>query len=158
MTEILPINSTQIGSSISWERKKPSSICYNGLDYERAKNVTICECSIADYECDWGYKHPESTGDSCVLDLTQEPNPYAQSCTPGVDSYNITKGFRKIAGDVCYEGDAYLYEPKVIGCNKTLDIMFSSEDMEGQWAVLGQKIVFNVSYNIVSNAIELICY
>ncbi|KAI6658022.1 VPS10 domain-containing receptor SorCS1-like [Oopsacas minuta] len=134
-----------LGSSISWERKKPTSICYNGLEYERETNITICTCTIVDYECDWGYKHTNPTSEECIVDITQPPNPYTQSCTVGVSSYSITKGFRKIAGDVCMGGDTFLYEPTVVSCNGTGDIMFGSTDLKDHWATLGKSIEFLVT-------------
>ena len=80
-----------------------------------------------------------------MVDITQPPNPYTLSCAPGVSSYAITKGFRKIAGDVCYAGDTYLYEPTIVDCDDILDISFNSSDLKEHWGKLGQRIQFNVS-------------
>uniref|UniRef100_A0A6A7G8W9 Sortilin-related receptor n=5 Tax=Hirondellea gigas TaxID=1518452 RepID=A0A6A7G8W9_9CRUS len=44
-----------LGHKEVFERRAPSSNCYNGFSYDRPISVQDCPCARQDYECDYGY-------------------------------------------------------------------------------------------------------
>ena len=58
-----------------YTRRKASSACYNGDDYERTNSVEVCACQVSDFECDFGFEKKSTlskeaadteAGDWCV--------------------------------------------------------------------------------------------
>lgn len=64
-----------LGKKITYTRRKASSACYNGDEFERSSSIEICECQASDFECDFGFEKRSmsgrdasdaSSGDWCV--------------------------------------------------------------------------------------------
>ena len=51
---------------------------------------------------DYGYKHVDRFSGQCVRDLLVQLPPPA--CSNGVLLYSASRGYRKVAGDVCFSG------------------------------------------------------
>ena len=105
-----------LGRKDTYERRIPHANCYNGIDYDRPISTENCPCIVEDYECDFGFKK-NSQDKTCSKDKTDIVNPFAipNNCQPG-ESYNLTKGYRKIPGDTCQGGHDYIYEPELTPC------------------------------------------
>jgi len=107
-----------------FRRRSPRADCYNGQDLTQSKRVEVCPCTHFDYRCDFGYVRDGSRMNGCVKDPRfadmlhhqEMPDP----CPPNT-FYNITKGYIKIAGDVCEAGHASRYEPETRACPYDID-------------------------------------
>ncbi|XP_065190947.1 sortilin-related receptor-like [Sycon ciliatum] len=109
--------------------RKPKSICYNGMKFERPHNVTSCSCERSDYECDVGYI---LSGWECLPNndlVVIQGMKRALNCVAG-KNISISKGYRRISGSFCAGGLTSLFEPAVFPCthttiNKTVEVAFS---------------------------------
>ncbi|KAK6642297.1 hypothetical protein RUM44_014020 [Polyplax serrata] len=105
-----------LGKKETYERRIAHSNCYNGRDYVRPIKMEICECDIEDFECDFGFER-SITLQHCIRNKTLNYNPYEVplTCRPGA-FYNRTKGYRKIPGDACVDGNSRKYLPDMLPC------------------------------------------
>ncbi len=51
-----------LGKRITYTRRKATSACYNGDEFERSSSVEICECQSSDFECDFGFEKKSMSG------------------------------------------------------------------------------------------------
>ncbi|KAG1664064.1 Sortilin-related receptor [Nymphon striatum] len=111
-----PSGKCLLGEKETFSRRSPFAKCYNGRDYDRPIKVESCPCNRNDYRCDIGYK-VESETMKCIHDKTSDIESYAipPSCEVG-KFYNRTRGYLKIPGDSCNEGNNYLYDHEAIAC------------------------------------------
>lgn len=94
-----------LGHELQYVRRKRSAACFNGEELERVTKVKDCECTELDYECDVGYKR-EIGKTECLRDPMVVVNPASIvpiSCPPG-GTYQVTLGYRRVAGDTCIGG------------------------------------------------------
>ncbi|GFG37795.1 hypothetical protein Cfor_11613, partial [Coptotermes formosanus] len=105
-----------LGRKETYQRRVPHSNCYNGRDYDRPIKMEVCECAVEDYDCDVGFKRTMSTG-LCIRNETSGVKPYEvpPSCHPG-EAYQRTKGYVKIAGDMCTVSNDDRFQPDKIPC------------------------------------------
>ncbi|XP_065899121.1 VPS10 domain-containing receptor SorCS1-like isoform X4 [Dysidea avara] len=89
-----------LGETRIIERRRPDVCCWNRREYERLVAITPCECTPADFECEWGYRRNDIL-DQCVLDAD-----FGTNVPP-----NCSTGYRKIAGDMCVGGVSSLFLP-----------------------------------------------
>jgi hypothetical protein len=102
-----------MGRKIYYVRRKQEAECFNGMDFERPLVVENCECTEADFECDFGY----SRADSSVCERMESVDVGLAECEE--DGYmRQTTGYRRVAGDSCVGGVSDQYEPKIISCGK----------------------------------------
>lgn len=104
-----------LGLKNTYQRRIAYTSCYHGKDYDRAVNKEVCECSRRDFECDFGFM---LTGnDECVRNKSVRHDPYKipANCPPG-KTYQRTKGYRKIDGDVCTISGYMSFAPDRIPC------------------------------------------
>ncbi|ELU15207.1 hypothetical protein CAPTEDRAFT_219450 [Capitella teleta] len=106
-----------LGRKMSFERRRAHSLCFNGRDYDRKVSEVNCTCSVLDFECDFGFKHPYFWSDQCRRDTNSTDDPYAvpNPCPEG-ETYLKTKGFRKVSGNTCSGGDEHHYERELMTC------------------------------------------
>ncbi|KAF8767497.1 Sortilin-related receptor-like protein [Argiope bruennichi] len=107
-----PNRSCLLGREEIYERRISHTSCYNGQNYKRLIKIENCPCDREDYECDFGFKEDPSTN-KCIQDDESEgdPNKILTTCVSG-GYYNRTKGYRKVPGDTCTDGNDFLYEPE----------------------------------------------
>jgi len=105
-----------LGLKETYQRRIPHSNCFNGRDYDRPVKMEVCECAVEDYDCDDGFRRSMSTG-LCVRNGTSNVDAYKapSSCRPG-KTYQRTKGYVKIDGDVCTVSNDDRYRPDTIPC------------------------------------------
>ena len=79
-----------------YTRRRRAAACFNGEQYERSEFRKTCPCTEEDYECDYGYERATESG-PCVAVM-------AISSAPPADcrgTYNVSNGYRLVAGDTC---------------------------------------------------------
>ncbi len=81
-------------------RRKRESACYNPEIFDRVVSVESCPCSAEDYECDLGFAFSSNSLQCLPINGTLDTTPPSE-CT---SYYNISSGYRKIAGDMCKGG------------------------------------------------------
>ncbi|XP_059482311.1 sortilin-related receptor-like [Neocloeon triangulifer] len=156
-----------LGKKETYQRRVPHARCYNGKDYDRPVKMEICECDAEDFECDFGFVR-NSEIKTCVRNKTQSFNPYAvpSSCKPGA-TYNRTKGYNKIPGDVCQGGDEQRFMPSVLPCpmkeqeeflvvserEKVGTISLSGKMEFRQVPIKGIKAVIGIEYDLKNNCL-----
>jgi len=106
-----------LGKKEVYKRRAPSANCYNGMGFTRPSRVDTCPCNHMDYQCAWGFKRDGDRKTSCVKDSRMDINPFdaPASCKAG-EFYNMSKGYQRIAGDVCQGGLSSRYEPEKRAC------------------------------------------
>ena len=93
-------NKCLMGKKISYLRRKPNSECFNPDGLNLVNRPEICECTMEDYECD--VEFVKNKYNECVLPNHKEIDfSPPETCN---QTYNVKKGYRKIAGNVCENG------------------------------------------------------
>lgn len=114
-----------LGRQDFYERRLPFRRCYNGKNFVRHTQNKTCLCKRIDFECDFGYAidpHDKSPEKECVKDNSEtSPGVKPEWCKPTrtgfAEFYNKTRGYRKVPGDTCTEGDwVEKYLPERISC------------------------------------------
>jgi hypothetical protein len=104
-------NNCILGKKIMYNRRKRESKCLYSENYERKITVNYCDCTNDDFQCDIGY-HRNEPGDPCTpLNSKYETTSPPENC---VGYYKISRGYRKIPGNVCKGG--YKFEPILVAC------------------------------------------
>ncbi|CAM1301835.1 SORL1 (predicted), partial [Pycnogonum litorale] len=111
-----PNSQCLIGQKEIFKRRIPRAKCYNGKNYDRPVHIENCPCGRHDYRCDIGYIVENGTT-NCIHDKTSSIDSYAipTSCVAG-KFYNRTRGYKKIPGDTCENGENYKYDVEEIAC------------------------------------------
>ncbi|XP_056590985.1 sortilin isoform X1 [Triplophysa dalaica] len=97
-----PTDGCMLGYKERFLRLRQDSVCWNGRDYTVTKEPTTCPCTLEDFQCDFGFYHPENSS-KCV----EQPNLVGHSlefCLHGRKEQLQTSGYRKIPGDLCKAG------------------------------------------------------
>uniref|UniRef100_A0A646QCG5 Sortilin-related receptor n=1 Tax=Hemiscolopendra marginata TaxID=943146 RepID=A0A646QCG5_9MYRI len=105
-----------LGKQEVYQRRIVSVKCYNGEEYERVVSVEKCPCQQEDYECDEAFKWDKDSK-HCIRDRESyfDPLKIPEDCSAG-KYYNRTKGYRKVAGDVCEGGLSIQFDPQMVSC------------------------------------------
>ena len=128
-----------LGKQISYTRRKQFSQCFNGEEFERPISVKNCECTDADWECD--FNNARNVGDK--LGECHEIFPINQTkfmeeqCTVG-DVYYVVNGYRKVAGDTCSGGVSH--EPQEFRC-----VHWTKQISGNGWVVVVMFIIATVA-------------
>ena len=118
----IPGRACLLGSLVKFQRKLLTSHCYQGTDFNRTSLSHVCACMRIDYECDFGYALEETDGtdgtdETCIPTDENTGNTVPSDCHPG-STYPLSRGFRKVAGDVCTP-DNNLLTPREVLCPGT---------------------------------------
>eukprot|EP01133_Synstelium_polycarpum_P012493 gene12493-14664_t len=106
-----------LGQVLTYDRVKTSSKCYQTDEPTPTTSVNQ-PCTVDDYECDIGYTEVsvDDTTLICALDADWvQPSDPPANCPSG-STYQVTKGFRKIASDFCVDGQSSTYDPITKNC------------------------------------------
>eukprot|EP00826_Nyctotherus_ovalis_P055705 TRINITY_DN7426_c0_g1_i11.p1 TRINITY_DN7426_c0_g1~~TRINITY_DN7426_c0_g1_i11.p1 ORF type:complete len:806 (-),score=246.22 TRINITY_DN7426_c0_g1_i11:25-2442(-) len=112
-----------LGRRIAYTRRKQDSECYNGRDVEFPVTIENCECTEADYECDFGFYRKELDSSSPCIGYKEINYTAPEDCPPGT-YYEVSLGYRKITGDTCQGGVSH--EPRRIPCPASRTTMSGS--------------------------------
>ncbi|XP_029509649.1 sortilin-like [Oncorhynchus nerka] len=83
-------------------RLRKDSVCWNGRDYVITTQPTPCQCTLDDYQCDYGYHRAENSSE-CVEQADLKGH-VLEFCLHGTTEQLQTSGYRKIPGDRCVGG------------------------------------------------------
>lgn len=112
-----------LGRRITYTKRKQESECYNGIDLNIPMSIENCECTEADYECDFGFYRKELDSSSPCIPY-KEINYSAPADCPAGTYYEVSLGYRKITGDSCQGG--VVHENTRIPCPSSTIIMSGS--------------------------------
>eukprot|EP00794_Sanderia_malayensis_P005685 gene5685-6386_t len=90
-----------LGQKYIYTRRKNDVCCYNGLGFTPLANISTCECTVNDFDCDFGFKR-DRFGSLCTP--TSFANLYPPVNCPEGSSYFKSKGYIKVIGDRCQGG------------------------------------------------------
>ena len=105
-----------LGRKVTYTRRKRAVQCFNGWDNDRKEARANCECTRADFECDFGYQLREGSSKSCerVPDMPVAGFGAPEDCA---SYFTVSRGYRRIPGDSCVGGEvAAQLDPLVESC------------------------------------------
>eukprot|EP00927_Polykrikos_kofoidii_P056704 TRINITY_DN50794_c0_g1_i1.p1 TRINITY_DN50794_c0_g1~~TRINITY_DN50794_c0_g1_i1.p1 ORF type:complete len:985 (-),score=196.18 TRINITY_DN50794_c0_g1_i1:139-3018(-) len=123
-----------LGQQLTYTRRKRTSSCWNGEQFERAVTKKICSCTQEDFACETGFTRELGSMECKYGGVDMLPKsfiPTACSSTFKLDAY------RKVPGDVCEGG----WQPEL--ANVPCPSAITPDNM--RYAIAGVFIVF-VSY------------
>ncbi|XP_063907736.1 sortilin-related receptor-like isoform X3 [Zophobas morio] len=132
-----------LGQQLTYQRRKSHANCYSGENFDTSTSRVPCSCDFRDYLCDFGFVR--SSVGHCVRNSSIKHDPYQEPliCNP-YEFYSRTKGYRKIPGDVCIDGDQYLPEEVLCPFSEVQDFL-----------LLSQKKNIR-RYNLITRKLELL--
>ncbi|XP_048254148.1 sortilin-related receptor-like isoform X1 [Haliotis rufescens] len=106
-----------LGRRTQYRRRIKQTVCYNGYDYEQEIRLENCPCTRMDYECDFGFIQRNMSYD-CIQDqhVNAADIHHVPSPCPPTTYYPYTRGYRKVAGDTCRDGDEHRFAPLRYSC------------------------------------------
>jgi hypothetical protein len=85
------------------------------LKLEKKVLIAYCDCTDEDYECDVGYEREGLNGPCMPIDKSEKHKENISKPPENCNGYYpITKGYRKIPGNACKNGQQY--EPILVAC------------------------------------------
>uniref|UniRef100_A0A4W6D1V8 VPS10 domain-containing receptor SorCS2 n=1 Tax=Lates calcarifer TaxID=8187 RepID=A0A4W6D1V8_LATCA len=125
-----------------YRKLKPTSRCVMGKTYSVSMTSGPCDCTEADFECDYGYER-RSDG-KCAPAFWFHPSSMSRSCTTGMTFLNST-GYRKVVSNNCTAGVSVEYTARRQQCPiqapKGLHLVTSEGTLT---ATLGTNVTFLV--------------
>ncbi|XP_034043575.1 LOW QUALITY PROTEIN: VPS10 domain-containing receptor SorCS1 [Thalassophryne amazonica] len=125
-----------------YRKLKPTSRCVMGKTYSVSMTSGPCDCTEADFECDYGYER-RSNG-KCTPAFWFHPSSASRSCTTGMTFLNST-GYRKVVSNNCTAGVSVEYTARRQQCPiqapKGLHLVTSEGTLT---AILGANVTFLV--------------
>lgn len=92
--------SCMLGQQLTYTRRKRTSQCFNGEQFERPVVKKTCLCTREDYVCDAGFSRELGSTD-CVFNAELMPPRLVPAICTG--TYPVS-AYRKVPGDVCSGG------------------------------------------------------
>ena len=135
-------NECFLGHKISIVRRKRTSKCIQSEKFEPKIIQNNCDCTEDDYQCDVGY-HRNEPGDPCTP--IKKIDALITNAPPKVCDgyYNITRGYRKVAGDYCKGGEKF--DPIKVACPYNI------------FSVIFKGLLYVIVILIVGGAFFLFC-
>lgn len=94
----MPVEGCILGKKYSYKRKNKDADCLNGDYFDKLISFNYCECSEEDWECDIGFQRDK---DGICIHKKKQEFTVPEVCE---DSYSLSSGYRKVAGDACMGG------------------------------------------------------
>ncbi|KAJ3114588.1 vacuolar protein sorting/targeting protein PEP1, partial [Physocladia obscura] len=95
-----------MGEDVGYYRRKQDADCYVGRKYKHPElKRSACECTIDDYECDFGFRQDNAVDRAADLKCVRLGKSLDQpeNCPAGTQ-YDGSSGYRKIPGNKCSGG------------------------------------------------------
>uniref|UniRef100_A0A672HBA8 VPS10 domain-containing receptor SorCS2 n=1 Tax=Salarias fasciatus TaxID=181472 RepID=A0A672HBA8_SALFA len=96
-----------------YRKLKPTSRCVMGKTFSVTMTSGPCDCTEADFECDYGYER--RTDGKCSPAFWFHPSSMSRSCTTGMTFLNST-GYRKVVSNNCTAGVSVEYTARRQQC------------------------------------------
>ncbi|XP_054865805.1 VPS10 domain-containing receptor SorCS1 isoform X3 [Amphiprion ocellaris] len=96
-----------------YRKLKPTSRCVMGKTYLVTMTSGPCDCTEADFECDYGFER--RTDGKCTPAFWFHPSSVSRSCTTGMTFLNST-GYRKVVSNNCTAGVSSEYTARRQQC------------------------------------------
>merc|ERR1719174_2248100 len=87
-----------MGRELTYTRRRPTSECFNGEQYERKVIKNPCECTEEDYECEFGFRRKV---DSKVCEHMGQ---FMEGTTCASNGFIVLDSHRKVPGNGCTSG------------------------------------------------------
>eukprot|EP00927_Polykrikos_kofoidii_P066198 TRINITY_DN61841_c0_g1_i1.p1 TRINITY_DN61841_c0_g1~~TRINITY_DN61841_c0_g1_i1.p1 ORF type:complete len:870 (-),score=172.66 TRINITY_DN61841_c0_g1_i1:108-2717(-) len=127
-----------LGRQVTYTRRKQTSECFNGEQFERPVTRKNCPCTEQDFECEMGFSRKIGSNDCRVADesLTQAPD----KCTSS--SFYMAVAHRKVSGDTCEGG----YQPSQVAvpCPANSKLSQGAISILGSFSSIGVVMVLIV--------------
>uniref|UniRef100_A0A6Q2YZM3 PKD domain-containing protein n=1 Tax=Esox lucius TaxID=8010 RepID=A0A6Q2YZM3_ESOLU len=125
-----------------YRKLKPIARCVMGKTYSVTMTSAPCDCTEADFECDYGYER-RSDG-KCTPAFWFLPSSMSRSCTTGTTFLNST-GYRKVVSNNCTAGVIAEYTARRQHCPTQAPKGLHLVTSEGKLtATLGTNVTFLV--------------
>uniref|UniRef100_A0A8C7TSM6 PKD domain-containing protein n=1 Tax=Oncorhynchus mykiss TaxID=8022 RepID=A0A8C7TSM6_ONCMY len=125
-----------------YRKLKPIARCVMGKTYSVTMTSAPCDCTEADFECDYGYER-RSDG-KCTPAFWFLPSSMSRSCTTGTTFINST-GYRKVVSNNCTAGVIAEYTARRQHCPTQAPKGLHLVTSEGKLtATLGTNVTFLV--------------
>jgi len=112
-----------LGRRVKYTRRKQDRECHKTTEFTFPISIENCECTEADYECDFGFYRKEMDSTSPCIPYKEINYSAPADCPPGT-YYEVSLGYRKITGDSCEGG--VIHESTRIPCPASKTIMSGS--------------------------------
>jgi len=126
-----------LGQQVTYTRRKSTSQCWNGEQFERPVVSKKCQCSKADYACDLGFMRDVGSKDCVFGGSDMMPARFVPTVCSGTFS---ASAYRKVPGDQCEGG--WSPEPAEVPCPSLLTTLMSANL---KYALLG-ALVLGIAY------------
>ncbi|CAD8059049.1 unnamed protein product [Paramecium primaurelia] len=95
-----------MGMKVEYVRKKRDAKCFNGEDLQRQHSIQYCQCTEEDWECDLNFhrENQDINGKCIPYELYEQNFEAPENCE---DYYEVTRGYRRVAGNKCQGGVEY---------------------------------------------------
>ncbi|XP_053713691.1 VPS10 domain-containing receptor SorCS1 isoform X1 [Synchiropus splendidus] len=125
-----------------YRKLKPTSRCVMGKMYSVSMTSGPCDCTEADFECDYGFER--RTDGKCTPAFWFHPSAMSRSCSTGLTFLNST-GYRKVVSNNCSAGVSMEYTARRQLCPVQAPRGLHLVTSEGALtAVLGTNVTFLV--------------
>jgi len=90
-----------LGQQVSYTRRKRTSQCFNGEEFERPVTKKVCSCTKEDYACDVGFTRALGSTECMFSGPEFLPDRFVPSICSGTFALDA---YRKVPGDICEGG------------------------------------------------------
>jgi hypothetical protein len=98
-----------LGREVTYTRRRPTSECFNGEQYERKVVKNPCDCSEEDYECEFGFRRKVDSK------ICEHMGQFMEGTTCGSNGFVVLDSHRKVPGNGCQSGWSPTQTP--VPCN-----------------------------------------
>mmetsp|Transcript_124552 Transcript_124552/g.248482 ORF Transcript_124552/g.248482 Transcript_124552/m.248482 type:complete len:879 (+) Transcript_124552:80-2716(+) len=123
-----------MGKQVTFTRRKPTSECFNGEEFERPVNRKNCACTESDYECEIGFARSVGSMECKYTDDGSVPAP--DRCK-SLEEFKAT-AYRKVTGDTCEGG--WRPEKVTVPCPRSAKFGKGAASVLGSMLMVGTMI------------------
>jgi len=105
-----PDSKCLLGHTVSYTRRKRDRECFNPEEFERGVELEHCQCTEADFECDYGFQRKTTKAGEPYGECEPLANQPAHQDFSGYIYQTCgrqTKGYRRVPGDTCIGGQQW---------------------------------------------------
>ncbi|CAD8113365.1 unnamed protein product [Paramecium primaurelia] len=140
------------GQKFRHTRRKRDAKCFNQQSYDKLQYIDSCECTIEDWECDYGFYHKIDGGPCVPIASLFEEDQYIDILKPPENctgTYMKSQGYRKIVGDFCTGGVDL--DPIETPCEDGLQQSLSNQTQTLAQNSIKKEQIFNETVQVEMN-------